>query len=337
MAFDLASLEAAAAALPGLLGAADTHVRASLGPGPLLATGAGLAGGPARLVAAAAAALGQTARYVAPSELLEPLAPAGVLALFSQNLSPNARLAARVPGRKVAFTGVDPDGDGPASAWLRAFLGPDGVAVPVFAPEAHGGLVRLQSPTLAAFAGLRALAGGHPDAPWALQLPDVPEAAARALDRRFDAADVEAAIASPPVLVTGGADPRTAHGLAAKWAEARFDGPPPIVDALELAHGSLHAMASSPRLLVGLETTALSWLFSLVRATAEESGHRYVGLSAQLPGPLAWFEHDAGFNRLLLSALAQKAVEPPSVSDDHLYPLGADEPPVRALHPRRAR
>lgn len=302
----LAKLSRAAARVPELLREVSANDR-SLPPAgllrenPVISTGIGLAGGPARLFASCAAALGCRARFVPLSNVVGASPEAETLVLFSQSLSPNARLARRISSREtVVFTGVDPELEEPGSLALREVLR-GGRSVPVPSREAHGRMVRLHSPQTSAFAALRWLGKAFPEAGWVSRLNDVPTAveAAIANEREKDSASFD----EPVVLVSAGRDPTELHQLAWKWAETVFAGPPLIVDALELAHGPLQAFFENRMTVLGLEEPGYEPLFERVRAVLEPSRHVYRTLAAGLPAPLSLFEHDARLNEILLRQL----------------------------------
>lgn len=306
------SLDAAAERLPSLLRSvadADSDLPSSEAlEAPIISTGVGLSGGPARLFAERCTHLGRAARFLALSELAGGPSradhPVSTLVVFSQSLSPNATLANRLsPTRTVVFTGLDPDQD----PRLRRLLGPSGRVVHVPASERHGHMVRLHSPVTAAYAALRWLARTDPRPPWAVHLDAVPQRSAEALDRSRQHATtdtVQALLERPLVFVTAGQNPAELHHLAFKWAETVFMGPPPIYDALELAHGPFQAFYDQEMVLLGLETPGMEDVFRRVRAALAPDRHRYYPLSACLPPPLSIFEHDAAVNALLGAMLA---------------------------------
>lgn len=290
-------------------------------PRGVLSTGVGLSGGPARLLADWSSRLGGRTRFASLTELRRSLeAPPGTIVLFSQSFSPNARIAARVGARdgipnRVAFTGTHPAGPGPAGAALRAFLGDDeprsrdrpyrGVVL-VPADEIHGQMVRLHAPATAAYAALRWLAFAHPRASWGRLVDAVPEAAARAFSIGFERVGpmvADLALTRPVAFVTAGRAPTELHQLAWKWTETLFRPPPPVLDALELAHGPLQALWEAPVLIFVLGEPGQEAILSRVAAVFDRERHAVVVLEASLPPPLSLLEHDALLNGLLLATL----------------------------------
>src|SRR5688572_3537291 len=90
------------AAIPALLHTALTspiderEIARSIGPAGVVTTGAGSSAAHARFLASVLGELGIPARFAPLTEFLEPPAPAAAgktLVVFSQGLSPNARLA----------------------------------------------------------------------------------------------------------------------------------------------------------------------------------------------------------------------------------------------------
>lgn len=276
--------------------------------GTVVTTGVGLSGGPARLLALRLAARGLPARFVPLSQwsrgAQETAAKPALLVLFSQGLSANARLASAVPAaRKVAFTGVSSSArDEPAQA-LRRLLGRNGWAVSVPSVERHEHLVRLQSPTVAAFQALR----------WQAELDRTP-AEGEAIElgpRRAEEAFARARRGPRPkpedgplIFVTEGRPPEEFHHLAMKWTEATFSGPPPVLDVLELAHGPLQAFFNEKRCVVAFGKAGPSTLFERLGQVLDGARHRLIRVEAEGPAPLDLVEYDSVLNGWLVEGLA---------------------------------
>lgn len=308
----MAALSASIDALPDLL---EDALSASLPPAETLdgvrfVTGIGLSSGPARVFAGWA----PSARYV-PLSAVEALPSQGRRVLFSQGLSANTRIL-------NAFRGAAPVliGGHRASERRRAeLLGPDGLQIPVLCPEAHPALVRVQAPTVATLLGLRWIAASvRPE--WKSELHRVPGAVRAALDAARDLS-----VPSAPVhFVSAGVDPTEGQGLAITWAEGCFEGPPPVSDALELAHGPLQASYGRPRCIVQLASPRSQALFRRVEQVLDPACHELRRLEARLPAPLSWLEWSAGVLGLLESTLRSRGLQldwPAKGRDGPLYEL----------------
>lgn len=297
-----------------------------LDEGAILTTGVGLAGGTARAVAETLSELGHPARFASLSAFAGSAPPTGhTTLLFSQSLSPNARLAvASSSRRKIAFTAVRREGEGAPSLALRRFLGEEGHLVPVPGHDEHGGLVRIQSPVTSLFIALRWIAEAE-STPWAYALPLVPELSQSAFHRAQS--QTVPPSSAPAAFVCAGLTPSTLFGLSAKWGETLFDGPPPIFDALELGHGPLQCLFASDRTLVVFARPEQRTLLARVQAVLDPRRHTLITLEARLPGPLALFEWSSGLDALLLSRLERSPPRgrdwPARSRDAPLYDYGA--------------
>lgn len=293
----------------------------------MVTTGVGLSGGPARLLAARLSQLGLPARFVPLSGLHEISGGEISLAvLFSQSLSPNARLALQLPARrKVCFTGVNPAGSGSKAEDLRRFLGVEGRSVLVPTEERHRRLVRVQSPAVSSFLAFRWVASAF-QAPsrWTCELQEVPARCQRAFMR----AGVEAQPRpddGPLIFVTEGRPSAELHHLAFKWAEGTFAGLPPILDVLELVHGPLQTFFDDRRCVVALGLDEQAPLLGRLRDVLDADRHRLLAVSAEGAAPLDLFEFDAVLN----AWLADASWTPPSPwpgqgRDEALYAWAGD-------------
>lgn len=272
-------------------------------------TGVGASEGPARLFAGELA--DRAARFVPISTFLGAPPPADVLVVVSQGLSPNARLALRhhgayraailVTARQVALDGVTVLAHGPV--------------------EDEEGLLRVLGPALATrmllhlaehVRGVRY--------PGALR-----EAMARAA---AEAPNVELAF-GPPAILAFGADGERAHGLRTKLLEALLGPEPPIWDLCGVVHGPLQSFYDERRVLLVLEGSAEARFLRerLAQVIAPER-HRLHVFRAELPGPLAYFEYAAAFDRVVLAALRARprdlAAWPARGCDGAIYDLGRE-------------
>ena len=330
----LDTLEDSAAALPELL--AEVRLRDEqlppkswLNDGGLLTTGIGLSGGPARIFALRAAEMGLRARFSPLTEVCSTSARYATIALFSQNLSPNAQLALNFKSEhKIAFTGVNAnDANNPRSTVLRSFLKPQGHIVPVPSTEKHPHLVRLHSPLTALYRALRWLASYSSHESWVRYIDAVPEATSKAFEyyqHRWRQLEKLHDIAHTPILLVSSGQPaQELHLFAWKWAETLYVGPPLCVDALELAHGPLQAFHAQKRFIITLDLPGHSPIIDRVAAVLDIQRHTLLRLPARLPPPLSIFEHDAAINTLLLALMphipASTLRGPPKGIDAPLY------------------
>lgn len=309
----------------------------------VVVTGIGASEGPARLlVAQLQTQAGLRAQFVPLSQFAGPFLLPGqaVLVVFSQGLSPNARLALRQAPRSAAtilYTSVVPDAHAKpeCSAGYLARLQAEGVLVAVLPPLCEDRLfLRVLGPAAAMLAGVQlaqALArdlGAAVDA----ELQKLPERVAAAVVG-VDEAVGEAGLK----LVRCGAVPKAIEGpwtLAALWQqlprlqlafltteglgelylglrwklmEGTGQCDPPVWDVLQFVHGPLQLLYRRPALLCVLTSAQQAGQEELLQRLAAllPAHHALVRLPAQLPTPLRLFEHDAQGNQLVLSALPQ--------------------------------
>jgi hypothetical protein len=326
-------LRARAATLPSCL----AEVAAGIVPEPrtgesFVVTGIGASEGPARAMASLLrAAWGARAAFVPLSSFLvgEPRALGDVLVVFSQALSPNARLALSRAGdfeRTLLFTST------PASA-VREPLPP---RVRVVELPAQGGpardaiqgeqgtLVRLLGPAAAMLAAaLSTGAASAADVPALLSA--LRSAPARARDAATAPTDAE--LEGPLAFVTAGGYGELCGCIPTHWLEALYVPRPPILDVLELAHGPFQAFYDAKVLLVALERTdAERALFDRLAQMLVPERHRLVRLTSTLPSPLAPLDHLAQTHELVCRAIRTRPRDlyawPGSGRDGPLYHLG---------------
>lgn len=327
-------LAARCAGVAAVLEAALAVPLPALAPeGPLWFTGIGVAEGPARLCAEVGADLGLVSRFVPLScfygEGAAALARAGTLVLFSQGLSPNARLALRAPAsRRVLITAVPPlqAGDAPESAAAQVERG--GALVLRHGPLAEDQiLLRVQGPAAASLLGLRllaALARAAGRAPaWEGLLPQVPAAVLAAAG----VAAAAQALHGPLAFVTSGGYGELCHGLRWKLLEGLWREEPPCWDVLQVAHGPLQSFYEGSMTLLGLRRPEEpEELYQRLRQVLVPARHTLLLMPARLPAPLSFFEHDAQCNALLLRALQERPRDlrawPARGRDQALYDLG---------------
>jgi creatinine amidohydrolase len=262
-------------------------------------------------------------------------APAGdLLVVFSQGLSPNARLAvaSRDGFRHVAVVTAAGEQKDAVAALRRA-----GVSIVRFAGEDEfGTLVRVVGPLtgyLAAYRIAEALATA-PGAAGALP----------ALDTERIVAALEAALAPSPVppawldaptaFVASGGYGEIATNLRYKLLEGLYLPAPPVWDLVHMAHGPFQQAFAGPAtflVLARANAPGESALLARLEAMLDPERHRLVRLTATLPGPLAILEHEAQLNALVLRFIAERRLDqvawPGRGREAPLY--GIDRPPRR--------
>jgi creatinine amidohydrolase len=242
------------------------------------------------------------------------------LVLVSQELSPNARLAlsrAHEFGRAWLLTSLSAD-----DPRLAEFRAAGGLVWTLPPREERGFLVRVMGPPVAALALLRLaeVAG----------LAAVPAAVDAALARGAALASSWPAGVSRAPLVASGWYARALDLLAWTWMESLWVEAPPVWDALEVAHGALQQWSASPGPWLVLERPDEPP--PLVERFLEAVGTRQpvLRLGATLPAPLAFFEHLAGVQALVVELLRRAPRDlgrwPGQGLDAPLYDLGT---PVR--------
>jgi len=279
------------------------------------------------------------ARFAPASGLLA--APSGaredVLVVFSQGLSPNARLVLGTPeawGRVVLVTATGPDGGArPDAAEKRALLErlarAGAVVVTIPGEDEYGTLVRVLGP-VAGLARAFDLARALGAEPVAFDAGAVAGAMARA------AGDAEAEIAARGLpepgdalaFVAAGEHVALSENLARKLLEGWLVPQPLLLDALEAGHGPLQQLRDARASFVWLARADAPGEDALHEAFArsiDPRRHRLLRFPARLPGELALFEHEAAANALLLAGLRARAIDP------RAWPGCDAEPPVYTL------
>ncbi len=287
-------------------------------------TAAGIAEGPAHYLVHL---LGSRARFVPLSTfaLGGEAVQGDVLVVYSQGLSPNARIAL---AQTASFrdTLLLTSTEGPLTEALRA-RGVHVVLLEPRDPEA-GLLLRVAGPAVArGAAALLAQAVARADGLPALDLASVPEAV-RAARVRAEAAMAtleRARLLDPLVLVVPGPELGWCRALAWKWMEGLWTPEPPCWDVLQFAHGPLQSVHGKRTTVLTLEHDGARPLFERLEQVLDHTHHLHLRSRATLPGPLGAFEHDMTVNVLLLAALGQldRALEawPARDADGALYDL----------------
>jgi creatinine amidohydrolase len=315
--------------------AARPLVPLELGDAPIrrvIATGVGSSAAHAALLAHEVRRAGRDAIAVPLSVFLAVPAPApdDVLVVFSQGLSPNARLALDAPGRFRRTVLVTAVTDEARLAPLRAA----GVVVQTIdGEEERGTLVRVVGPMTGYVAALRLAhaLGGAPMTDVATIVDALASATPPALD--LDALD------APLAFVTSGTYGELVTNLQYKVMEGFLRPMPPAWDILHLAHGPYQQQLATRATFVALgrpDAASEGELLERFASMLDPARHTLVRMAARLPAPGSLFEHEAMLNALLLRYLEARRVDqvrwPGRGADAPLYEL-AERPIERRLAP----
>jgi creatinine amidohydrolase len=333
-----ALLEARARTIPAELARAiaiDTFP--PLPPGAsVVVTGVGASEGPARYLALLLHLAGRRAIFAPLSAfvLSDAAALGDALIVFSQGLSPNARLAlrrAREHTAAILVTSAIPErSSDDVRACLDAFAAAGGQRIVLPPDDESGTLVRLVGPAVALVAAARFAHACGASAIDLAALSHAPDLAASA-DARADAA-----LANLPPLalhrrlafVAAGPMVDGAHGLRGKWLEGLGAPEPPLWDVLSVAHGPFHEIFDEEATFVTLEHDtphpAERELFDRLARMLVPSRHAVLRLRAALPPPLGVIDHELLGTALLLRALHERSKDLGAAlgSDAPLYGLG---------------
>lgn len=307
------------------------------GRGLVVTTGVGSSEAPARRTAALLRRAGCAATFAPISSFATSSAPTGAeLVVFSQGLSPNARLALpsraaaaerRSPSfeRIVLFTSVAPGSRRAAERGLDEAV-TAGLEVVVLPPHEEDGIMpRVIGPVVASLAAHVAILAGACG-----PLADLREHhVADAFRRAVAAAPVlDHPTAARPAAIVACADQiEMVFGAANAWLEGLREPPPFSWDVLGLAHGPLQMAHDRPLLALALERSSVrgeALLFDRLER-ALPSPHHVLRLRASLPPGMAWIEHEAA---VLTFVARELSVRPrdlgwgPGREDAPLYELG---------------
>jgi len=315
-------------------------------------TGVGSSAAPAALLAHLLAdAAGLPARVVPPGAFISMRADRrDALVVFSQGLSPNARLALHDAAGWLGVVLVSAAGratDAPRRASLAALRAAGGVVVPVPGGAERGLLLRVGGPVAASALAFRlaAVIAGDGAACPAFDAERVTRAmhgaAAHAARLPADLLDGEV------VLLASGGYGALAANLALKLGEGLYAPQPPVWDLLELAHGPLQqqfARAVTFLALTRADAAGEAALLAHAAAGLDRRRHRLVALPATLPGALALLEHEALLNALVLRAIVARRLDqsrwPGRGREQRLYDVATPAPrstaSERVAHPPAA-
>jgi creatinine amidohydrolase len=329
----------------------------------VVVTGVGSSAAHARFLAHLLAERGAFDVQVVPlSAFLAPRVPSEeILVVFSQGLSPNARIALADPGawaRVIVVTAATEGGARAAGeakkADVLAALRAAGVAMcPLPAGEdEYTTLVRVIGPMAGYVAALHLARAGAAPAP-----PVGAAGRVSGMDRDVDTiCDALAAAPAAAERVLAGFDPRfLARGIAFvttgtygelvenlryKVLEGMLLPAPPVWDSLHVAHGPLqqaHAGSVTVLALTRRDAPAERDLLARIERALDPERHRLLRLEATLPGALAIFEHEALVNEIMLRYIAAAGIDqmrwPGQGREGELYGLDAAPAPETAPAP----
>lgn len=315
-------------------------------PSVLWITGAGGSEGPARTLAALTQSADLPARFVPLSLFAMERDPAcfdptkkhrGTLVVVSQGISPNAQLALGSRerfGHCVLVTSVEarPSAAEGSAERLVSALEREGSTLLLHPPaDERGLLVRIMGPAaatlvvmmLASRLSAHGAAARISSAMIGQALASLPEARARARELSLPA-DFDSL-----AIVTAGAGGDLAHGHRWKLLESVAWGDPPVWDVLQVAHGPFQQYFTRSTLLIGMETPSSGHLFDRLERILVAGRHHLVRLRSRTELPVAWLEHDAGLNELVLSLFARRPRNlvdwPGKGEDEAIYRFGASQ------------
>ncbi len=246
------------------------------------------------------------------------------LVLFSQGLSPNARLALAAPGRWrhriVATAARDAD---PEKRRCLDELRAAGESIVHFPGEnEYATLVRITGPMAGYLAAHRiaeaiASATGRRGPVPPLDVEKIGraiEAAATTLAKSLETAGVRSLsfLDRGLAFLAFGAYGELVSNLRYKILEGLFLPAPPVWDLLHFAHGPFQQAFPNPMTLLAFTRSGEPAEHALVSRLAEmlsTDRHRLVILDSALAGAAAIFEHEAMVNALLVQAIRERRID----------------------------
>jgi creatinine amidohydrolase len=288
--------------------------------------------------------LGLPARFVPLGGFPLPPDPRDVLIVFSQALSPNARLALTEPGgwlRTVLVTAALLSRDPARRAAAEAVRAAGAGIVESTAADELGTLLRIEGPLAGYVAALRlARSLGLPPHPELTRAPAAFAAACASAAARCG--ELAPRLASDELLLlASGAYAEATDNLRLKWVEGLRRPAPPVCDPLEFAHGPFQAIAGRRATLLALARPDAPHERERLRRLSEmldRDRHLLVPIEAKLPGFLAIFEHEAWMSTLVIAAMEHAGLDPADWpgrgADAPLYALTAEPSATRAATPR---
>lgn len=280
-------------------------------------TGVGCSEGPARAFALLLQMAGRRAVF-APLSTFVGVTARGMgntLVLFSQGLSPNARLALRRAGEfegAILFTSVRRESAAiEAREQIEAFEAGGGRVVTLPPEEESGTFVRVVGPAAALLAVAR-FAGSvskRVDASEAAKLPALAASADARVEELVSALPA-AALHRRLAFVAWGPWIEAARGLPCKWLEGVGAAEPALWDVFQIAHGPFQQFYDEEITLVTLEHDGepeARALFDRLAAMVEAPRHAMLRLSSPLPPAIAAVDHDVLVTALLVRAIGERS------------------------------
>lgn len=292
--------------------------------------GLGASEGPARLFCNVANRLRVRALHVAPSNFLKrrnSRSPNHGLVLFSQGLSPHAKLAlAQSPSYDATIVITSK-----TEAEVLSNLSKEvhhTVSVAHHPPgQELTGLLRVVGSTCAALLGLRiAQKLGYLAPQLDLQsIPNLYQTAASMVDEQMAEVLTKRA---PTLCLAGSDDLSSAHQLMWKWQEATCLRLPPVIDVLAFAHGPFQSIYDHEATILALRSESNSneaEVWQRVNAILVPERHQVLNLTNAASFPLSYFAHEAAFLRHLAAVLVHRGINlsswPGQHADRPLYEL----------------
>ncbi len=268
-------------------------------PQTVVTTGIGASEGPARLLACTLSDAGVAARFVPLMRFAIELPRADLLVVFSQNLSPNARLALAANHRFRMRWLVTSAGYVPGVSTREAFVDTyraQGV-VPIQVPPASedGMLLRVVGSSVASWMAVRIAAHLAPETRAKVEIA--------ATDALYSVVPMEPLSSDPVALVAAGVSVESMHAHRWKILEALLRDDPPVWDVLQVAHGPLQAIHERPLTLLVLSTPRAKPLVTRLQAALSLTHHRVVVVEAPRDDVLAYFAHAAAIDACVLATL----------------------------------
>jgi hypothetical protein len=133
----------------------------------------------------------------------------------------------------------------------------------------------------------------------------------------------------PVACLALGTDSELARSLMWKWQEGLYTRLPVVTDVLSFAHGPLQSFFDQQATFFSLVRSGNDVhadIFSRLSRSLHPTRHRQVTLSAQLSGPLAYFEYDAQVGAFLLAEFEARNLDP------EVWPGQGEDGPLYSLH-----
>ena len=295
---------------------APTPLRGLSGARSILATGVGSSAGHARYLATLLGEHDIPARFLPLGAFPRCGNPHEVLVVFSQGLSPNARLALEGAERwrgVVLVTASAGSADPVRRATLASLERRGVVVVPNLGADEFGTLLRIVGP-LAGYAAALGL-GAAWGAPLRFEAERIAGAMEAALARARSAAKTLSPLlrADTLLLLASGPYRDAVENLRLKCTEGLLRDVAPVSDPIELAHGPFQALFSGTATLLAFtrpdaphERERLARLGSML----VPGRHTLIPIDATLPGFEAIFEHEVWMNALVLEAIDAAGSDP---------------------------